>query len=114
VEKEHFKKLIEVLNPSFKPPTRQALAEKDLDAFYDDTVAETIKLLKNEKEVVLIPDGSSDNCGDPIINVMVIPIGCQKPLLYKSINCSTERLTAKDLFEKITIIVEELKVLISR
>jgi len=84
VEKEHFKKLIEALNPSFKPPTRQALAEKDLDAFYDDTVAETIKLLKNEKEVVLIPDGSSDNCGDPIINVMVIPIGCQKPLCQGS------------------------------
>jgi len=76
-----FQKFCSSLNPNFKMPCRQTISTTYLQRRYDKIKKEVENFIKNEKEVVLIPDGSTDQCGEPLLNITLVASNVKKPLI---------------------------------
>jgi hypothetical protein len=73
VENCDFLEFFQYLNPLFKLPTRQAINDKYL-LIEEARLQHKVKQhLQKQGSVVLIPDGSSDSCQEPITYIIAIP-----------------------------------------
>jgi hypothetical protein len=107
VKDPDFVEFLQYINPSFKIPTRQAISDKYLSAEEARLQNKVKKHLQQQGSVVLVPDGSSDSCQEPITHIVVVPPD-QNPCLYQVINHHTDKHTAENITTNLKAIMTTL------
>lgn len=87
VENTFFRKLLKILRPDFVPPSADTISKIYLPAVKSDTKHKIESKLKETKSVTLGVDGSSDNNGNPIHNVLAL---APEPYLLQTLRTHEE------------------------
>jgi len=72
LESPSFKSFLKAINPQFTPICSATLSTNLLDKLYTKTKNAVTEELKKQKYVAIAIDGSSDNCSEPVSNVIAL------------------------------------------
>lgn len=87
VDDPSVKNFFSLLNPNFKLPTRQKLANKLLDITYESCRENVIQHVQNEPAISIVTDGWSNTNNQHIVNYMIASPN-MKPVFWSSKNTS--------------------------
>lgn len=105
VEYPLWREFIQLLKPSFSPPTRKALGIKLLDEEYTK-IKEEINEKINEAEVIHIAlDGWTNIRNEPIVNIILYT---PTPYFYDFIETKHNRQTSEYLYEEMIKIIDKI------
>lgn len=104
VEHPSWVKLFKKMRPSYKLPTRQAIATKYLDEEYTCIQNEISSSIQDAQNLSLQCDGWSNIRNESIIDFV---ISKPEPVFVKSINTEDNKHTAKYLCDEIVKVIEE-------
>jgi len=79
------------------------MATTQLDLQFDEIQKLVLAELEEKKTVALSADGSSDQCKDPVVNVVALT---PKPLLLQTIRNEEKSQTAERIFENVKQVKE--------
>ncbi|XP_036336147.1 zinc finger BED domain-containing protein 1-like [Rhagoletis pomonella] len=112
VEDAEFKKLVNLLNPSYKPPTRKTISSSLIPAIYRETVEKVKQRLTRAYAVCLTMDGWTSRAQDGFISVTAHYIAEENNRLCLAsdlLTCTyySERHTGDNITNKLREILEE-------
>jgi len=97
------------LNPSFTGICRQTMSSRYLDEMYLDLKSKVELQLKALKYVAIAIDSSHDESGEPVSHI--VALGNGRALLLEEINHGTEKTTAENLCNLVSLCVDKVQLL---
>jgi hypothetical protein len=100
----YWKRFLNVLCPTYAPPTRHALSTHLLDAEFNRVQVKVNQIIEKADCIAIISDGWSNVCGQGIIDYI---ISTSQPVFYKSTDTRANRHTGLYIADELKAVIND-------